>query len=167
MALYSGGPVKRFIFNYVGICVGSVWAFLIARHFGKIFALLIFLPVAPDDFLCYWAGISQIPLRRFTAIILLGKPLAIVLYSLGLNQVFQEYLHEEGEKNGGIFIFRGSKSGGKKRSRACTQASADWGKPGLDKKNPEKGSCGSDRKWLSCCPGTCHRKNRCAASGNV
>ncbi|MDD5803526.1 TVP38/TMEM64 family protein [Blautia sp. HCP3S3_H10_1] len=113
------GPVKGFIFNYVGICVGSVWAFLIARHFGqeivvrmtggkffakyskyllkenqfeKIFALLIFLPVAPDDFLCYLAGISQIPFRRFTAIILLGKPLAIVLYSLGLNQVFQGIL---------------------------------------------------------------------------
>lgn len=109
MALYSGGPVKRFIFNYVGICVGSVWAFLIARHFGKIFALLIFLPVAPDDFLCYWAGISQIPLRRFTAIILLGKPLAIVLYSLGLNQVFQEYLHEEGEKKWRYIYIQGFK----------------------------------------------------------
>lgn len=113
------GPLKGFVLNYVGICVGSIWAFLIARQFGqelvirmtggkffvkyskyllkenqfeKIFALLIFLPVAPDDFLCYLAGISQITFRRFTAIILLGKPLAIMLYSLGLNQVFQGFL---------------------------------------------------------------------------
>lgn len=79
-----------------GICIGSVWAFLLARNLGqefvikvtggkfyskyckyllkenqfeKIFALLIFLPVAPDDFLCYLAGISKIPLKRFTLII--------------------------------------------------------------------------------------------------
>ena len=113
------GAVKGFFLNYVGICIGSVWAFLIARHFGqefvmrvtggkfytkygkylekenrfeKIFALLIFLPVAPDDFLCYLAGISRISLKRFTIIILLGKPLAILLYSMGLNRVFQGIL---------------------------------------------------------------------------
>ncbi len=110
------GAVKGFFLNYIGICIGSVWAFLLARNLGqefvikvtggkfyskyckyllkenqfeKIFALLIFLPVAPDDFLCYLAGISKIPLKRFTLIILLGKPLAIMLYSLGLNQIFQ------------------------------------------------------------------------------
>ncbi len=113
------GPIQGFVFNYIGICIGSVWAFLIARHFGqefvikvtggkfyskyckyllkekqfeRVFALLIFLPVAPDDFLCYLAGISKIPLSRFTIIILLGKPFAIMLYSLGLNQVFQGFL---------------------------------------------------------------------------
>lgn len=113
------GAVKGFFLNYIGICIGSVWAFLLARHFGqefvlqmtgnkffekyskylmkekqfeKVFALLIFLPVAPDDFLCYLAGISKIPLKRFTLIILLGKPFAIFLYSMGLNQIFQNAL---------------------------------------------------------------------------
>ena len=111
------GAVKGFLLNYTGICIGSIWAFLIARQFGqafviritgnkffekyskylekenrfeKIFAILIFLPVAPDDFLCYLAGISKISLRRFTLIILLGKPFAILLYSMGLNQIFQK-----------------------------------------------------------------------------
>lgn len=111
------GPLKGFIFNYVGICIGSIGAFLIARRFGqklviqmtgekfydkyskyleienrfeKIFALLIFLPVAPDDFLCYLAGISKMDLKRFVAIILLGKPAAIFLYSMGLNTVLQK-----------------------------------------------------------------------------
>ena len=111
------GPLKGFIFNYIGICTGSIGAFLIARRFGqrlviqmtgekfydkyskylemenrfeKIFALLIFLPVAPDDFLCYLAGISKMDLKKFVTIILLGKPAAIFLYSMGLNTVLQK-----------------------------------------------------------------------------
>lgn len=113
------GAIKGFLLNYVGICIGSVLAFLIARNYGrdfvqkvtggkffqkyskyllkenqfeKLFALLIFLPVAPDDFLCYLAGISKMKLKKFTAIILLGKPAAIMLYSLGLTQIFQVVL---------------------------------------------------------------------------
>lgn len=113
------GAIKGFLLNYTGICIGSVWAFLFARYFGqdfvlqitgnsffekyskylleengfeKLFAILIFLPVAPDDFLCYLAGISKMPLKRFTLIILLGKPFAIFLYSMGLNQIFHNLL---------------------------------------------------------------------------
>lgn len=107
---------QGFLLNYIGICLESVGAFLIARKFGqefvqhvtggkffekysryllkenqfeKIFAILIFLPVAPDDFLCYLAGISRMPAKRFTLIILLGKPAAIALYSLGLQDIFR------------------------------------------------------------------------------
>lgn len=110
------GAIWGFVYNYVGICVGSVLAFLVAKRYGaafvknvtgekfygkyqkfldkkkefeRIFAILIFLPVAPDDFLCYLAGISSMSLKRFTVIILLGKPLAIFLYSMGLYQIFQ------------------------------------------------------------------------------
>lgn len=110
------GPLWGFIYNYVGICIGSVCAFLLARKYGmlfvrnmtgskfydkyqhflekenqfeKMFALLIFLPVAPDDFLCYLAGVSRMRLVRFTTIILLGKPAAIFLYSMGLHQAIQ------------------------------------------------------------------------------
>ena len=77
------GAWKGFLCNYLGICAGSMAAFQIARHFGrpvlkslfsddlikrydiwtsaegnfaKWFALAIFLPVAPDDYLCYLAG---------------------------------------------------------------------------------------------------------------
>lgn len=110
------GAVKGFFYNYIGICIGSVAAFLLARACGKdlvqqmtgakfyqkyskyllqekqferIFALLIFLPVAPDDFLCYLAGISKMTVRKFAIIILLGKPLAILLYSMGVYQLLQ------------------------------------------------------------------------------
>jgi uncharacterized membrane protein YdjX (TVP38/TMEM64 family) len=108
------GPWLGFLYNYIGICLGSIAAFLLAkiygrpilsvlfkertiqkyeswttRHFDRLFALAIFLPVAPDDFLCWLAGTTPMTLRRFTAIILLGKPAAIALYSLGLNCIFQ------------------------------------------------------------------------------
>lgn len=113
------GPVNGFFLNYIGICIGSVWAFLLARYFGQkfvfqmtgskfyekyskyllrekqfeiLFAILIFLPVAPDDFLCYLAGISKMTTKRFTWIILLGKPFAIFLYSMGLYQIGQQLL---------------------------------------------------------------------------
>lgn len=110
------GALWGFVFNYIGICIGSVCAFLLARKYGmmfvqnmtgskfynkyqhflekenqfeKMFALLIFLPVAPDDFLCYLAGVSRMRLTRFTTIILLGKPAAILMYSMGLHQVLR------------------------------------------------------------------------------
>lgn len=111
------GALKGFIYNYIGICAGSVIAFLIAKYYGKPvlryffsdkliqkydswtskkdrfakwFAVAIFLPVAPDDFLCYLAGTTEMTVRKFTAIILLGKPFAIALYSLGLTAVFSQ-----------------------------------------------------------------------------
>ena len=45
--------------------------------------------MAPDDFLCWLAGTTDMTFRRFTAIILLGKPASIALYSLGLEIAFQ------------------------------------------------------------------------------
>lgn len=108
------GPKLGFLYNYTGICVGSIAAFLLAKQYGRpllaamfkpdtitkyeawtsrrfdvLFAAAIFFPVAPDDFLCYLAGTTPMRLSRFTAIILLGKPAAIALYSMGLNVVFQ------------------------------------------------------------------------------
>lgn len=114
------GPVWGFAYNYTGICVGSLLAFAVSRscgrpllhllfsektiakydrwtterdRFARLFALAIFLPVAPDDFLCYLAGTTDMSWRRYTAIILLGKPFAIALYSLGLTAVWQMIVH--------------------------------------------------------------------------
>lgn len=111
------GPWTGFLYNYIGICTGSIAAFFIARNFGKPilysifcektiakyetwtgnaskfskwFTIAIFLPVSPDDFLCYLAGTTQMSWKKFTAIILLGKPANIALYSLGLNMIFHQ-----------------------------------------------------------------------------
>lgn len=110
------GPLWGFVYNYIGICIGSLLAFGVARNCGKpllsllfsektvqkysrwaeekerfarLFALAIFLPVAPDDFLCYLAGTTEMTWRRYTAIIVLGKPFAIALYSLGLTAIWR------------------------------------------------------------------------------
>ena len=113
------GPLWGFVYNYVGICAGSLAAFAVARHCGKpllamlfsektiakysrwteeknrfarLFALAIFFPLAPDDFLCYLAGTTSMGWRQYTAIILLGKPFAIALYSLGLTVVWRNFI---------------------------------------------------------------------------
>lgn len=108
------GPWWGFVYNYAGICLGSLAAFLLAklygrpilsmmfrqetiqkyevwteRHFSKWFAAAIFFPVAPDDFLCWLAGTTKMTFATFSAIILLGKPASIALYSLGLTAAFQ------------------------------------------------------------------------------
>ena len=105
------GPYAGFIYNYVGICIGSIIIFLLGRRYGKpfilsmisdktynkyigwldnqnrfekLFALAIFLPVAPDDALCLMAGLTNISMKRYTLIILRAKPLSIFLYSMAL-----------------------------------------------------------------------------------
>lgn len=105
------GPYAGFIYNYVGICIGSIIIFLLGRRYGKpfilsmvsdktynkyvgwldnqnrfekLFALAIFLPVAPDDALCLMAGLTNISVKKYTWIILLAKPLSIFLYSMAL-----------------------------------------------------------------------------------
>lgn len=113
------GPWFGFVYNYLGICAGSLAAFAIARscgrpllyrmfspklidrydrwmsrdgRFARWFAFLIFIPVAPDDYLCFLAGTTRMSWRLYTAIILLCKPFSIALYSLGLTVVFQRLL---------------------------------------------------------------------------
>ena len=63
---------------------GKYIKWLDSPKFDLYFALAIFFPVAPDDFLCLLAGLTPMKFRRFVAIILLGKPLALLAYSWGL-----------------------------------------------------------------------------------
>lgn len=103
------GPFWGFIYNYISICIGSMLVFFISRTFGKsiilnlfgeetfdkykdrikdrayekFFAWAILLPVAPDDFLCYLTGLSDMSFKKFATIILLCKPPSIFIYSMG------------------------------------------------------------------------------------
>ncbi|MBK5262059.1 MAG: TVP38/TMEM64 family protein [Peptostreptococcaceae bacterium] len=105
------GPWFGFLYSYIGICLGSILAFLLSKKHGrnfvmgvvgaktydkyigwidnqqkfdKMFALAIFFPGAPDDFLCYIAGLTKMRFRKFVLIIILGKPMSIAIYSIGL-----------------------------------------------------------------------------------
>lgn len=104
------GPVIGVLYNYIGISIGSILAFLIVRrygesaleklvsekkirkfenklthgkHFERFFTIVIFTPFAPDNVVCYLAGLSDMSIKKVSLIIILGKPLSIALYSLG------------------------------------------------------------------------------------
>lgn len=105
------GPVEGFIYNYIGLCIGSIASYMLSSKYGEgiirkffsdeqvdkylnyirterfnwIFALGILLPGAPDDLLCYVAGVSNLKLKDFIWIILIGKPLTLLGYSLFMN----------------------------------------------------------------------------------
>lgn len=102
------GSIYGFIYNYVGMIIGSLIAFLLARKYGirfvkkicdektvdkyvayirkkkfeKIFFIAILLPGFPDDLLCYVAGVSELSIKRFLIILLIGKPLSLLFYSI-------------------------------------------------------------------------------------
>ena len=105
------GAWAGFAYNYIGICSGSLIAFFLARKYGirlvkpiigethynkyapwlggKSFLVLlwlcIILPLAPDDALCYLAGISTMKKRDFIPTILIGKIFLIFVYSFGID----------------------------------------------------------------------------------
>ena len=105
------GAWHGLLYNYIGIVAGSMINFYLARRYGqcfvkyfvkeetyekyigwlekgkkfdKFFAFAIFFPCAPDDVLCLIAGLTRMTWEKFAAIILLGKPASIAMYSLAL-----------------------------------------------------------------------------------
>ena len=103
------GTVGGFLVNYIGISVGSIAAYFLARKFGirlvnkmvsmkkyekyiekinrsksytTVLFLAILLPLAPDDFLCYFSGLIDMKPRKFITIIILAKPWCILFYSI-------------------------------------------------------------------------------------
>lgn len=110
------GPWIGFLYNYIGICIGSIIVFILSKRYGwkfvkgivgeksydkyigwvqngkkfdRMFAYAIFFPFAPDDLLCYIAGLTKMSLKKFVTIILLGKPMSIAIYSMGITVVGQ------------------------------------------------------------------------------
>lgn len=106
------GPWQGFLYNYLGICIGSFINFFLARYYGRpfilhivseetlnkymkwtknqkkfnwFFAVCILAPVAPDDVLCLIAGLTEMKASTYFWIIVLCKPWTIAVYSLGLS----------------------------------------------------------------------------------
>lgn len=103
------GPVVGFLVNYIGISAGSIAAFYLARRYGiklvnklinmdkyqgyiekinksKSYTMVLFLsillPLAPDDFLCYFSGLIDMSPKKFNIIIIAAKPWCILFYSI-------------------------------------------------------------------------------------
>ena len=100
------GTWLSFGMTFAAVALGSVLVFVLARGLGReavsrfvgrkmsekyreviqsktdIFLVLAFLfPFFPDDVLCILAGLTQIPLRRFAAIVLLTRPWGLLAAS--------------------------------------------------------------------------------------
>lgn len=103
------GAAGSFWCNYIGISAGSIVAYFLARWMGEklvnvmisvekytvlvewinrqksytiILFLAILLPLAPDDFLCYFSGLAGMSAKKFIWIILVAKPWCILFYSI-------------------------------------------------------------------------------------
>ena len=103
------GSAGGFICNYLGISAGSIIAFLLSRKYGtalvqnmfssgkydkwagfaaksRSYTVMLFvgmvLPLFPDDFFCYFTGLTKMSKKKFIIIILLGKPWCILAYSI-------------------------------------------------------------------------------------
>lgn len=104
------GMKYGFLLNFIGIMIGSVMNFILARKFGrplvemivdekqlykysnwlddnnrfdKLFTFGMFFPLSPADFLCYLAGLSNISFNKYLLILTAGKPLTLFIYSYG------------------------------------------------------------------------------------
>ena len=100
-----------FYLNFIGIMIGSIINFILARklgrpfvellvdeskfrkytcwlddekRFNKLFTFGMFFPMSPADLLCYIAGLSKISFRRYLVTLSLGKPLTLFIYSFGM-----------------------------------------------------------------------------------
>ena len=103
------GAAGGFWTNYIGISAGSIAAYALAKRYGvqlvnkmlpmqkyeacidrinrsrsypKLLFLAILLPMAPDNFLCYFSGLVNMPARKFITIIITAKPWCILFYSV-------------------------------------------------------------------------------------
>ena len=105
--------------NYIGISAGSLLAFLIAKKCGKPLVdkmfkgekyekvsnwaansksysvslfLATLLPLFPDDFFCYFSGLTNMSFKKFSLIIILGKPWCLLAYAILVEYGFTEWL---------------------------------------------------------------------------
>ncbi|WP_075878333.1 TVP38/TMEM64 family protein [Merdibacter massiliensis] len=108
------GPFYGFIYNYIGLLIGSYIAFTLVKRYGKtfmlkvmeqktydkyigwlekgkkfdlFFAFAILLPGMPDDILCMICGLTNMRTRRFLLINIVCKPFGLLLYSFAMKEV--------------------------------------------------------------------------------
>ncbi|MDO5717380.1 MAG: TVP38/TMEM64 family protein [Tissierellia bacterium] len=110
------GTANGFIINFIGIMIGSVANFFLARKYGRqlvkavvskkqydkyirwltddkgfdrLFTFGMFFPISPADLLCWFAGISNLSFKKFFLILIAGKPITLFLYTYGLTEILK------------------------------------------------------------------------------
>ncbi|WP_161879159.1 TVP38/TMEM64 family protein [Alkalibacterium sp. MB6] len=104
------------LYNFIGIALGSILSYLAVKRYGeralgklvskkkikkyedkltngkrfeRLFIIVMFLPFTPDNIFVYLAGLSDMHPGKVITYILLGKPLSIAIYSLGLTTLLE------------------------------------------------------------------------------
>ncbi|MFZ2185983.1 TVP38/TMEM64 family protein [Streptococcus parauberis] len=101
------GPIEGFIYNYIGIIIGSYLLFIIVKIYGrkfillfvdektfysyerkletpgyeKLFILCMASPISPADIMVMITGLTNMSSKRFLSIIMIFKPISIIGYS--------------------------------------------------------------------------------------
>ena len=108
------GAVEGFLYNYVGLLIGSYIVFRLVKKYGQnfilkvtdqktydkyigwldkgqkfeiFFSLAILLPGFPDDLLCMIAGLTSMSTRKFMMINIFCKPIGLFFYSYGIKEL--------------------------------------------------------------------------------
>lgn len=121
VGLLMFGNGMGLLYSYVGLIIGEVIVYWLARYYGKPFAklilspkkyrkfenllerspakvkkLLIFtllIPFAPDDLVCLVAGLSDFPFKDYMKILLIFKFWSVATYSFALLYLFEHFSH--------------------------------------------------------------------------
>lgn len=106
------GPLRAFIFSFIGILLGSVLAFFIGRVIGYkavcwivgkedldkwlkkirgkdylILSIMFLLPLFPDDVLCFVAGLSSMTWLYFLVMIVITRAISVSTTSFSLDLI--------------------------------------------------------------------------------
>lgn len=114
------GPMLGFVYNYVGLLIGSYIVFKLVKLYGKsfilkvtdektydkyigwldqgrkfeiFFSIAILLPGFPDDLLCMIAGLTNISMKKYMLINILCKPVGLFFYSYGIKELMSYIGH--------------------------------------------------------------------------
>lgn len=113
------GYIWGFVYNYVGITIGSIIAFFLARRYGEFFVkcfvsdetydkylgwtknenrfawilgILFFLPAAPDDILCMIAGLTTLSFKKFMLIFIPTKAISTFAFTVLMEKMLKYIL---------------------------------------------------------------------------
>ncbi|WP_375178990.1 TVP38/TMEM64 family protein [Enterococcus rotai] len=114
------GNVQGLLYSYVGLIIGEIIFYWLARYYGKSFARLILtkkrylkfekmldrpekgikrlmiitllVPFAPDDLVCLVAGLTDLPFKEYMKILLIFKFWSVATYGYAVLFLFNRFL---------------------------------------------------------------------------
>ncbi len=114
------GNIQGLLYSYVGLIIGEIIVYWLARYYGKSFARLILtkkrylkfekmldrpekgikrlmiitllVPFAPDDLVCLVAGLTDLPFKEYMKVLLIFKFWSVATYGYAVLFLFNRFL---------------------------------------------------------------------------